>query len=86
MALVVLFVISPDHHKNLTQTAKSMSKFCFVLDTSASMNRLFSKNLSYFEAAKAAIEHFVKFDMKRPNRENRFILATYDSKNPIKVP
>lgn len=58
--------------------------FSFVLDTSASMNRQFSKNLSYIEAAKHAIEHFVKFHSKAP-KSDTFILATYDQKNPIKV-
>ncbi len=60
--------------------------FSFVLDTSASMNRQFSKNLSYLEAAKHAIEHFAKFHSKAPKSDSAtFILATYDQKNPIKV-
>lgn len=34
--------------------------FCFVIDTSTSMLQYFDKGYSYFDAAKSAIEHFIK--------------------------
>jgi hypothetical protein len=34
--------------------------YAFVLDTSISMNRLFSDSMTYLEAAKAGVEHFLR--------------------------
>ncbi|KAJ3150362.1 Integrator complex subunit 6 [Geranomyces variabilis] len=53
--------------------------FTFVVDTSASMNRLFSNNLSYIECAKSGIEHFFKWEHSSSNRaNNKYMLVTYE--------
>ncbi|KND04683.1 uncharacterized protein SPPG_00396 [Spizellomyces punctatus DAOM BR117] len=53
--------------------------FVFVVDTSASMNRLFSENLTFLESAKAAIEHFFKWEHASSSRkDNRYMLVAYE--------
>ncbi|TPX60147.1 hypothetical protein PhCBS80983_g02021 [Powellomyces hirtus] len=53
--------------------------FVFVVDTSASMNRSFSGNLSYLESAKSGIEHFFKWEHSSSNRmNNKYMLVTYE--------
>ena len=49
----------------------------FVVDTSASMNQRLSTGLSLLDAAKAAVEHFVKIRGRDPNtRSDRYFLVT----------
>lgn len=62
-----------------------MTIFCFVLDTSVSMNRIFDEKCSFLDSAKGAIEQMIKFDIKKDGQPSKFILATYDQKKPLKV-
>ncbi|KAJ3154847.1 Integrator complex subunit 6 [Geranomyces michiganensis] len=59
--------------------ADAIMIFVFVVDTSASMNRMFSHNLSYIESAKSGIEHFFKWEHASSNRaNNKYMLVTYE--------
>ncbi|KAI8822622.1 uncharacterized protein EV422DRAFT_407263 [Fimicolochytrium jonesii] len=52
--------------------------FVFIIDTSASMNGLFSNNLTYLECAKSGVEHFFKWEHMSSNRaNNKYMLVTY---------
>ncbi|KAJ3022655.1 Integrator complex subunit 6 [Thoreauomyces humboldtii] len=52
--------------------------FVFIVDTSASMNRLFSENLSFLDAAKSGVEQFFKWEHMSSNRaNNKYMLVTY---------
>ena len=53
-----------------------MPTFCFLIDTSFSMNRLFSNNLTYLECAKSAVEKFVEKSKKVIDTKNStFVLG-----------
>ncbi|KAI9203185.1 uncharacterized protein BJ171DRAFT_154456 [Polychytrium aggregatum] len=53
--------------------------YIFIVDTSVSMNRIFSNGLSYLECAKAGIEQFFKWEQKRSDRQNnKYLLVTYE--------
>ncbi|KAL2917625.1 hypothetical protein HK105_202911 [Polyrhizophydium stewartii] len=53
-------------------------QYIFVVDTSASMNAVFSDGLSALEVAKSGIEHFFKWELRKPDRRNRYALVTFD--------
>ncbi|KAJ1342323.1 hypothetical protein BSLG_003246 [Batrachochytrium salamandrivorans] len=52
--------------------------YVFLVDTSVSMNSLFSDKLSVLEVAKAGIENFFKWELRKPQRKsNKYMLVTY---------
>ncbi|ORX59993.1 hypothetical protein BCR36DRAFT_408361 [Piromyces finnis] len=55
--------------------------YAFIVDTSASMNVKYSNGMTYLEAAKAGIEHFMKLIQQMKNKmagEDKFLLVDYD--------
>ncbi|KAI9014664.1 hypothetical protein BC832DRAFT_162911 [Gaertneriomyces semiglobifer] len=53
--------------------------FVFIIDTSASMNRIFSGNLTFLESAKSAVEHFFKWENTSSHKDkNKYMLVTYE--------
>ncbi|KAI9090949.1 hypothetical protein DFS34DRAFT_335917 [Phlyctochytrium arcticum] len=53
--------------------------FIFVLDSSTSMNRKFSENMTYLDSAKAAISHFFKREQAFAQRkDNKYMLVSYE--------
>ncbi|KAJ8322587.1 hypothetical protein QVD99_000972 [Batrachochytrium dendrobatidis] len=52
--------------------------YVFLVDTSVSMNTMFSDRLSVLEVAKAGVEHFFKWELRKPQRNNnKYMLVTY---------
>ncbi|ORY41888.1 DEAD/H box polypeptide 26B [Rhizoclosmatium globosum] len=52
--------------------------YVFVVDTSASMNQVFSHGLSYLDCAKSGIEHFFQWEQRRSDRKgNKYVLIDY---------
>jgi hypothetical protein len=55
--------------------------YAFIVDTSASMNVKYSNGMTYLEAAKAGVEHFMKLIQQMKNKmagEDKFLLVDYD--------
>ncbi|KAI9331075.1 hypothetical protein BDR26DRAFT_1011089 [Obelidium mucronatum] len=52
--------------------------YVFIVDTSASMNQVFSHGLSYLDCAKGGIEHFFQWEQRRSDRHgNKYALIDY---------
>ncbi|KAI9359233.1 hypothetical protein DFJ73DRAFT_793806, partial [Zopfochytrium polystomum] len=53
--------------------------YVFIVDTSASMNQIFSNSISFLDCAKNGVEHFFKWEMRRSDKvHNKYMLVTYE--------